>query len=474
MDALEQHLQAKDAEITELKQAMADLQEQQHRHEEEQLEQLTELDDLEMELELESSDTQGPQPVAIHGFFDLSFYKFLFDEGSPYALYAPRDWSFAMSNLNLYFSGQMSPSLSSLIEIKFNFLPHGVQESLASQGRIGETVLDAGTEYLRQNTSVSDPHTTVRFNYGSITIERAHLTYKPFDWLKVLAGRFLTPYGIWNVDHGSTVIIPIRPPYMQVREMVPLAQTGLQIFGRFFPMHELFVEYAVTVSNGRGPIEELVDLDENKGLGLKLRLSYEGDVVEFALGGYGYMGTYTDIKKTSILELNPDLTINTDAEIPLASKIDITESYDEYIVTGDFRLSLFGVSLQGEAVWQRMDVDQHALMQPNYIVLSGAAATEQLYSPSDWGWGVYGLLSWQLPLTKLLYGVRITPYVLYEHNEYRNTLPSLNFDLVYAGLNIKPSPFVVLKVDYSWAIPQESKLLGGTINVIDVQMAVSF
>ena len=40
-----------------------------------------------------------------------------------------------------------------------------------------------------------------------------------------------------------------------------------------------------------------MDLDENKATGLRLRLSYIKNNVEVSLGGYGYMGDYTDNKK---------------------------------------------------------------------------------------------------------------------------------------------------------------------------------
>ncbi len=459
-------------EVNELKKAVTALKEQ--REQNEALDEAAQTDELDALMELQVGEEQGPQPVAIHGFFDLSYFKFFFDDGSPYAIYAPGNWSFIMSNINLYFSGQMTPTLGSLIEVKLSFLPHGMEDDTESYGIIGDTVIDSGVEYVRYNTEVRDPHLTTHWNYGSITVVRAHFTYSPFDWLNILAGRFLTPYGIWNIDHGSPVILTVHEPYMQLREMLPLAQTGLQIYGRFFPTYELFLEYALTISNGRGPIEELIDLDENKGVGLRLRLLYEGVDWGVSLGGYAYYGKYTDLKKASILALNPDLTINTEADVPLQSRIEITEEYDEYILTADLLFTIFGVSLQAEYVWRLMLFQQHGLRSTNHIVLSGAAASEHLYHPSNIGWGVYGLLSWELPLERWIQPMQIIPYVMYEHNEYQDTLPAFNFDMVFIGLNFKPSPFVVLKVEYSFGIPENIILYGDNVKVGCAQLAVSF
>ncbi len=462
------------SEIDELKKAVAELQDQAVEETTQEFDESVELDDMSAMLEFQESDGQGPKPVEIHGFFDVTYFKNFTEEGSPYRIYAPDNWSFIMSNINLYFTGQMTPTLSSLIEVRLSFLPHGMEEETESIGLIGDTEVDSGVPYIRYNTEVRDPHLTTHFNYGSVTIERAHLTYAPFDWLNIIAGRFLTPYGIWNVDHGTPVIIPARVPYMQLQRMLPLAQTGLQIYGRFFPSYSFFIEYALTLSNGRGPIEELIDLDENKGLGLRLRLIYEGDVVELSAGGYAYYGKYTDLKKASILALNPDLTINTDADVPLQSRITVTEEYDEYILTGDLLLSAFGVSIQAEYVWRLMDVKTHGLRPINHIVLSGAAASEPLYQPSNIGWSVYGMISWELPLAKWIEPVRILPYFMWEHNEFQDTLPAFNFEVIFTGLNIKPSPYVVIKLEYDLGLPHSEVLYGGVIHILNAQVAVSF
>ncbi len=437
-------------------------------------------EDLVAEMEMgaldaaEGGDFSETKPLTVYGFFDLNLTSFIFEDGSPFTHYIPNTTSFIMSQVNLYFLSEMTKTLNALVEVRLSFLPHGMENSVESIGKVGDEEIPSESVYDRTDTQVRDMLNSVYYNTGGITIERAHLTYMPFDWLNIIAGRYLTPYGIWNVDHGSPVIIPARVPYMQIREMVPGAQTGVQIHGRFFPRYNLFFDYAVTLSNGRGPIEEIIDLDDNKGVGLRLRLSYEGEKFAIAAGGYGYVGEYTDIKKTSVMELNPDMTINRDAANPILTEMVTTESYFEYIASADILVKFLGITLQGEYVWRYVDYSIHGLRTVEHTVFAGAAAFEELYHPSNTGFGVYGLISWELPLSKLLGEVRVTPYFMYERYLQDDTVPALRFDILAAGINVRPSPFVSLKGEFNRVMPNDQPVLGEALTVVNIQLAVSF
>ena len=49
-------------------------------------------------------------------------------------------------------------------------------------------------------------------SWGSIILERAYIQWSKLDWLGVRVGQFLTPYGIWNVDHGTPTLITMFRP----------------------------------------------------------------------------------------------------------------------------------------------------------------------------------------------------------------------------------------------------------------------
>jgi hypothetical protein len=312
---------------------------------------------------------------------------------------------------------------------------------------------------------------------GGVALERVHLTYSPRDWFNILAGRYLTPYGIWNIDHGSPVLLPVRPPYMQARGMVPRAQTGLQAFGRFFPLPTLFVDYAVTLSNGRGPMEQLFDLDENKGVGLRLRLSYQKKQVKIAVGGYGYYGTYTDTKKALVIALNPDYTLNNDEEFPVTGRTTITEAYREIIGSADFLLEVHGVRLQGEYVHRFVDYTKPARLGLETILLnqgnSDVGLDQALYAADFQGDGVYGLLAWELPLSRWLGPVLLTPYFMYEYGEPQDNFTGFSQQFFQVGLNVKPSAFVTLKLEYAYLLPNEAAPVN-FMQYINAQLAVSF
>ncbi len=398
------------------------------------------------------------------GFFDLTFSRYFYPDDAAYNMFITKQPTFLMSNVNLYFASQMTETLSALVETRFSFMPHGHETSYEIEGV---------SEYERTDTTVLDPFTSAFYRQHGVTLERVHLTWAPADWFNVLAGRYLTPYGIWNVDHGSPVVIPIRVPYLQLREMVPLSQTGLQVRGRLFPLADLYFDYAVTFSNGRGPMDEVHDLDSNKGAGLRLRLEYDGDPVRVAAGGYGYYGKVSDTREVVTMELTDEGQLDTSAELPIRDQVVTTSRYDEVVASADLLVELFGVRLQGEYVWRRWDVSKPKVRDEAATMFDGGQPGDAYYAPGFIGWGVYGMLAYELPLQRWIAPVRITPYILCEVNRHDDTLEYQNLTTFIGGLNVKPSPYVTLKLEGGIAVPQED-YLGGTLKSVAAQLAVSF
>lgn len=360
----------------------------------------------------------GPS-LDIFGFFDFSFYKFFVDDDAILnGILNENPW-FTVQHLNLYLHSQLSQSFSFTAEIRFTFLPRGMS-TWGFQGI---------SEYERVNVVAVDAANSEHLSLGGIVIERAHFTWKPSDYFGIIAGRFVTPFGIWNVDHGSPVLIPILLPFTITHRYVPLAQTGLQAFGRAFLSEKWFFDWAVTLSNGRNPVESLEDTDFNKGLGLRMRFSYEGENVLASLGGYGYYGDYTDYEKI-IKSVDP---------FHLAV-IDTTK-YTEWVGSLDFLLETYGFRLQTEFVYCYIDYQLHDEREP----IRGLG-----YQPSYTRFDFYTLLAYKLPLDRWLGGMSISPFVFYEYINYDDSVPGLTGDNYRAGLNFKPTPFLVLKGEYSY------------------------
>lgn len=353
-----------------------------------------------------------------YGFFDLSFVKQMVDDDSFYKNMVPDKHTFVFQHLNLYFASQMTETLDTLVELRFSFLPHGSEKYLA--------VPATGREYERIDNEVMDPYSSEFFDVGGVTIERARVTWSPTDWFNIMAGRYITPFGIWNIEHSTAVVITTFHPFIQILELVPLAQTGVNIFGRFFPAEGLYLDYNLTISNGRGPTEATYDLDNNKGIGARLHLTFQRGDVLFSLGGYGYYGGYTDVEK-AITQFEPFVVERKDTEV-----------YTEYIGTLDALFEFRGLRLQGEIVARRVEYEVRPALDPRFGVGYPADFTAR-----DW----YGLISYELPLHRWLGSFLVRPYFMWEdmmENDARNKAGKI----ITAGLNLQPSPFVVLKGEW--------------------------
>ena len=396
----------------------------------------------------------------IFGFYDMAFmWRHLgedsfFEEDDGFVNTSPQ---FLMQHLNLYFSSQMTSSLSFLTEIQFTFLPNGA--------------MDTGFyDAERSSTLVVDPYTQQQYSWGSIMIQRAWLKWEPAQFFGVKAGYFLTPYGIWHEDHASTVRLSILPPFendtvtppkLAGRKPMPPTQLGLELYGRLFPSDHLQFDYAFTVSNGRGGAEGVVDYDDNMGLGLRLKLTYSSPNVEVSLGGYGYYGEVTDKWMAAWDER-------------------VLENYKEYVVAGDFLLSLFGVRLQSEYIRSMKRYSDGG--RP--FAWNTNSEDYPYYSPDTVASMFYAMLAYQLPLDKWLNGMTITPYVGFEYDiphdemtwDASATAEKGKFtNTVYnAGINFKPSSFVSLKLEGSYLDVNFLENWKAEIWTAAAQLAVSF
>jgi hypothetical protein len=248
--------------------------------------------------------------------------------------------------------------------------------------------------------------------------------------LTIRVGQFLTPYGIWNVDHGSPVFIGVAKPYVVGQQFLPESQTGIEIFGTW-DISSTQLGYHLTLSNGRGPIDTYQDLDDNKALGGRVFLRNESAFGTLSLGGSFYYGRYTN----KISGAAPD---------PITHQLKEADSlitqYDELSLAADLKWQLAGLLVQGELIMNEAAFTSGG--RPVYTSFSGGPAG---FASDFRRWGGYGLVGYRLPLWGIM------PF--FELDYYREGPLSFvqhALDLEF-GVNVRLTPSVVFKGQFSHA-----------------------
>jgi hypothetical protein len=112
---------------------------------------------------------------------------------------------------------------------------------------------------------------------GEFNLERAWLEYKYSDAFKIKVGKFLAPFGIYNLVHDATptylsTLLP-NPVYGKHTNTIGEKQkfyskfaTGIQILGSLF-IRDWECDYYIYMSNGRGADPGEKDENSNKGVG---------------------------------------------------------------------------------------------------------------------------------------------------------------------------------------------------------------
>jgi hypothetical protein len=325
----------------------------------------------------ETPETEQQHRLDLYGFADMTYTRLLIPNSDPWTrVYYPTN-SFAVGNFNLYLSSNLGDSWRALAEVRFLYLPNGatsVDPSTGNVVRTDTTVLDyAGFE---------EP-----IHWGAIQIERVWVEHQFSNLFTLQAGQFLTPYGIWNVDHGSPAIVGIRPPFAVAEELFPAQQVGLQLYGNtFFDPFE--VGYHLTLSNGRGPVE-YEDFNDDKAVGGRLYLKTEA-FGSLTIGASGYRGGYYDRSAKYVASTNASGQVSVDQQYTTTNK------YQELSLGADLKWQWQHWLVQGEVITNQTVYAQGG--RPRVQVV----APPQGFQPNYRRWGAYGLVGYRTPFIQTM------------------------------------------------------------------------
>jgi len=366
----------------------------------------------------DTAETEAQHRLDLYGFADMTYLRLLVPKSSVWnRFYFPTN-SFAVGNFNLYMSSNLGDSWRALGEVRFMYLPNGATTNNTQTGdivRTDTTVLDyAGFE---------EP-----IHWGGIRIERIWVEHEFGSLFKVQVGQFLTPYGIWNVDHGTPAIIGIRAPVAVADELFPAHQTGIQLYGsKFFDPFE--IGYHLTLSNGRGSVE-YEDFNDDKAVGGRLYLKTEA-FGSLTFGTAFYRGGYYDRSAKYVLTSKDGHPV-VDQQLTTISK------YQEFSLGADLKWQWKHLLVQGEAIVNEANYSQGG--RPRAQVAIGQQGFQADYRR----WGAYGLVGYRTPW------VQTMPYAMLQYvfaPDNPLVPPVLGAQL---GLNIRPTPAVVLKTEVTF------------------------
>ncbi|MEO8212941.1 MAG: hypothetical protein ABI560_07100 [Myxococcales bacterium] len=356
--------------------------------------------------------------LRFYGFADFTIQKWIalstFGKG-----YINDHLSFGVSHINLYAEGDIAPNWKSMAEVRFLFQPSGAAGN-PTAAQLANPLANSG----RTNSATSDFNDTNRLvNLGGLAIQRAYIEYTASPYLKIRAGRFLTPWGIWNVDHGSPVIIGPNKPYIVGEQFFPEAQTGFEVLGTA-PVGDATIGYHLTLSNGRGPADAYEDLDGNKAIGGRVFLrGYWLGQADIGVSAYG--GTVTD-RRQQIGDLKTQ-----------SVEYFNYSHYREVSWAADLRWLWKGLHFQNEAAVHDRAWSDDA--RPPVVAMNGQQADVRRFS-------MYSLLGYRLPWFNIMPYTIISYYDAGERSAFVGASKLMGYAV---GLNVRVQPSVVLKSEVS-------------------------
>jgi hypothetical protein len=388
----------------------------------------------------EAIEAREQTTLKIYGFADFGIHQLLRDGTRAIAGFFGES-RFAVGNLNLYLEADLADGFRSLAEVRFTYLPNGSPD--LSTGLRTSTL---ASDYTQFGQSAA---------WGGVVIERAFLEYQLHPLLTLRAGQWLTPVGIWNVDHGSPTIIPAMRPYVITANMFPLRQTGFEVYGSQVFGSDFTLGYHVTLSNGRGNVDSYMDFDNNKAVGLRVYATSRA-LGKLTLGGSLYYGRTTDSNRVVA-------TVN-NGNAGLAA--DIASQYDELAYAADLQWRVSELRLQIEVFGNQGAYTPQGRPRAPANVGNGLV-------PDFDRWGGYALIAYTLPWFTIM------PFLDLEYMADGSAVTGgpASSDRIYAGsfgLNLRPGSSVVLKLQYYHGVVKNRGSSAQTFDTLAGTIAWSF
>ncbi|MDY6934766.1 MAG: hypothetical protein SVZ03_11185 [Spirochaetota bacterium] len=369
---------------------------------------------------------------------------------------------FVQSDLNIYFTFFVDDGWKAFSEIAFRYTPTGNITIEPETTQVVDETTGEVTLYSTGNmigTPFDSSYMTPTFSlskYGSIDIERAYIEWNELSYANLRFGRFFTPFGIWQRDHGAPILTSIRLPMLVQPPLpglgMPKAQTGVELVGTMDA--GTLIEYMAYVGNGISNADALYDNNKNKGVGafLNIKLPTIADKIDLELGGSGYYGKTTHIsQKTYLLDIGTSDLLDSTNPNNIVVTMDYDPSQDKYttkqwdtIALAHLKLSISSLPfdgtfvLQAEGLHQWMDKDD----DPRIVDLVHGYAVQEDDAKY---YTYYGQVEYQF------YG-KIAPYFRYEimsldSDIAQNVVLLENSTMYTMGISFKPKPRIAIKIE---------------------------
>jgi hypothetical protein len=402
--------------------------------------------------QLESERSQGlpdvgtpdvDQPkLSLYGFADMGGQYIETAQGPTHDLIASSPY-FTIGNINLYFDARPSPSWRALMETRFGLFPHQTWSGLNQvNNRFMDTTSSSGRTYAI---------------WSGVVLERAWLQWTHDERFALQLGYLLTPYGIWNMDHGTPTLISLVLPSMQVDEAIPQHQIGMQALGKF-PIDNWELGYHVYLTNGRGAIAS--DPHWRKGLGGRLLVRRMGDV-RLQLGGSGYFGSiHQDVMQ---------LRIDTD---PVTGRQSATMVRSDWAADGGYAANEWSLGADVSVDWQGFRFRGETMVR--HVMYEDGKHEHKTFGdpasmvPNHYRHYAYGILAYRFQRY-------FEPYLFIDYNDSDPQATLTKYGICYsAGLNLYFTATAMLKLQYAEQTFSKSEEAQQTMHVATTRLVVVF